>query len=337
MHILIVGFGSIGQRHLRVMRALLPDAKITVVRQHTPIDTNQPPAGADTITDDLNHAIGQNPDAAILAGPAAGRMDLALPLAKNGVHILAEKPIAMSTNLVAQVLKMVAQNNTVFMVGYVLRHMPVLIAMKNAIDDDRIGDVYSLNAQVGQHLGGWRPGTDYRQSVSAKAALGGGAIFELSHELDYVRWLLGHPTMVTCRAGQLGNLEIDVEDTADIILEFSGRTQATIHLDLLQRPATRTCTVLGSKARLDADLIAGTLHITDGETVQRQSMNIPTLMDRDALFTHQAQHFLACIRGETSPLVSGQDGLDILNIALAAKQSATSGVTVTLHAPEPNK
>lgn len=334
MHIIIVGLGSIGTRHLRVMRALCPDAKITVVRQHSPVDQNHPPAGANAITNDLFMALAQRPDAAILSGPATGRMDIAMPLAANGVHILSEKPIASCADHIEEVLKVSAQNNSVFMVGYVLRYMPVLIALKNALDNEEIGQIYSLAAHVGQNLAHWRPGTDYRQSVSARAELGGGAIFELSHELDYVRWLLGQPLMVTCRAGRLGDLDINTEDTADIILEFSNRKQVTIHLDLLQRPASRTCTVLGAKGRLDADLIAGTLHITDGETGYVRDIKVPTLQDSDAIFTLQAQHFLACIDGKALPLVSGQDGLNVLKIALAAKHSAANGITVTLEDQE---
>lgn len=330
MHILIIGFGSIGKRHLRVMRDLLPNALITVVRQHGPVDLNNPPEGANAVTNSLITALSQKPNIAILAGPAAGRMDVALPLAQAGIHMLVEKPIATSTDHVEEVLKTALQNNAVFMVGYVLRQMPVLLAVKNALDNEEIGEIYSLAAHVGQNLEDWRPGTDYRQSVSAKAAMGGGAIFELSHELDYVRWLLGSPTAVTCRAGQFGNLEIDTEDTADIILEFATRVQASIHLNLLERPASRTCTVRGTKGRLDADLIAGTMRIIDAETGQSREIDVPLIKSRDDIFTWQAQHFLACINGVTPPMVSGQDGLAVLNIALAAKRSSVSGITVTL-------
>lgn len=330
MHLAIIGFGSIGKRHLRVFRALRPNARITIVRQHGPVTPSQPPEGADAITNDLDSVIAERPDAAILSGPAPNRMQAALPLAEAGVHLLSEKPIATSDDDVERVLLAAKNSGATFLVGYVLRHLPVLIALKQALADNAIGRVISLNAEVGHHIADWRPDTDYRKGVSANAHLGGGAIFELSHELDYVRWILGTPAAVTCRTQQLGDLGIDVEDTADLILDFETPATATVHLDLLQRPASRKCTVRGDKGRIEADLIAGTIHILDADTGDTQQIEVPALDNRDALYIRQAKHFLSCIDGDASPLVSGEDGLAVLRIALAAKRSAQCGQTVSL-------
>jgi len=89
--------------------------------------------------------------------------------------------------------------------------------------------------------------------VSARAALGGGALLELSHEIDYVRWLAGEVTAVAAAVGRLGNLEIDVEDSADLMLTFASGARGTVHLDMLQRPATRTCRIVGSEGTLAWD------------------------------------------------------------------------------------
>jgi predicted dehydrogenase len=334
MHILIIGFGSIGQKHLRVIRSILPDAKITVVRQHNTVNSAHPPEGANSITDNLQLALRHNPDAAVLAGPAKNRMDIAKILATSGVHILAEKPISMTIDGVKEVLEIAAKNNIVFMVGHVLRQLPVLNALKQSIDNGDIGQMFSLHAQVGQHLADWRSGTDYRSSVSAQKKLGGGALFELSHELDYVRWLLGQPTSVTCRTSQAGDLGIDAETCADLILEFPDHIQASVHLDFIQRPASRTCVVNGSLGKLTANLIEGTLHLTESETGQTQKIQTPSNKDRDAIFIQQAEHFLTCIKNGLNPLVSGYDGFDVLKITLAAKHSAVSNSTIFLSEQE---
>lgn len=330
MHLVIIGFGSIGKRHLRVFRELRPDAHITVVRQHGPIRPSQPPEGANAITNDLDAVIAEHPDAAVLSGPASSRMQTALPLAEAGVHILSEKPIATTDTDVKRVLLAAQNSGASFLVGYVLRYLPALTALKQSISTGAIGRVFALNASVGQHIADWRPETDFRKSVTAQEHLGGGAIFELSHELDYVRWLLGAPASVTCRTQKLGNLGIDVEDTADLILEFNTPAMATIHLDILQRPASRTCTVLGDKGRIEADLIAGTLHVHDAATGQVQKIEVPSLENRDAIYLRQAEHFLSCIDGTALPMINGEDGLAVLEIALAAKRSAQSGRTVSL-------
>lgn len=331
MHIVIIGFGSIGQRHLRVFRSLMPDAYISVVRQYGTVDQANPPEGADAITNDLNSVIEQKPDASILAGPATDRMKTALKLVEAGIHVFVEKPIATSTDDVSNVLATARKNKCVFLVGYVLRYLPVLKALKSHVENGLLGRVYALHAHVGQHLADWRPNTDHRKGVTAQAKLGGGAIFELSHELDYVRWLLGTPDKLTCRTQRLSQLTVDVEDIAEITMEYDGSAFATIHMDLLQKPASRFCVVIGDKGRIEADLLKGTLiHIdTDGKSVDMPVSKVNS--GATDIYETQAKHFLSCIIDHCPPQVTGEDGLAVLEIALAAKESARNDVAVTMN------
>ena len=122
--------------------------------------------------------------------------------------------------------------------------------MRKALHQGHIGRVQSVRAEVGQYLPDWRPGIDCRQTASAQQALGGGALLELSHEIDYVRWLIGEIREVTARIARLSDLEIDVEDCAEIILTFENGTIGGPHLDMIQRAPTRTCRLIGSDGTL---------------------------------------------------------------------------------------
>ena len=115
------------------------------------------------------------------------------------------------------------QRRLVLMVGYNFRFYPPLQAMRQALVEGCIGRLISLRAEAGQYLPDWRPGSDYRQGASARRELGGGVVLELSHELDYIRWLGGEVESVGALVGKLSDLEIEVEDTAEIVTPLCQR------------------------------------------------------------------------------------------------------------------
>ncbi|MDP6719833.1 MAG: Gfo/Idh/MocA family oxidoreductase, partial [Pirellulaceae bacterium] len=209
----VVGLGSIGKRHLANLRSLMPDAQITVWRQH-----GQETSLADLPDERVNvvyslaDALAAKPHAALICNPAPFHVATAKPLVDGGAHIFMEKPLSDDMAGVDQLLDAYAERGRVFFVAYPLRFDPALQAMRAAINAGEIGKPLSLSAEVGQYLPDWRPQQDYRKGVSARKDLGGGALLELSHELDYVRWLMGDVASVSSRLTKQSNLEIDVED-----------------------------------------------------------------------------------------------------------------------------
>jgi len=329
-NILIAGLGSIGRRHLATVRAVLPDARIVVLRrpgQALPADAGPKTA----LVHNVEAALAASVDAAIIANPAPFHVATALPLARAGVPLLIEKPLAEGPEGLAPLLEACANQHVPLQVGYCLRFDPSLRAMKDALEAGAIGRMLSLNAEVGQYLPDWRPGNDYRQGVSAQAALGGGALLELSHEIDYARWLAGEVTAVAAAIGRLGDLEIDVEDSADLILTFASGARGSVHLDMLQRPATRTCRIVGSAGTLAWDGIRHQARLhrpdTDGWEPLPAEGTVPA--GRDDIFRSQFRHFLEAIRTGRPPLVDGNDAACTLSVIAAARRSAAEQRTVS--------
>ncbi|WP_316977869.1 Gfo/Idh/MocA family protein [Shumkonia mesophila] len=325
-NILIAGLGSIGRRHLQTVRAVLPDARIVILRR--PGQALPAGLGAKTaLVHDVEAALAAGVDAAIIANPAPFHVATALPLARAGVPLLIEKPLADSPEGLAPLLDACANRHVPLQVGYCLRFDPSLRAMKDALEAGAIGRVLSLNAEVGQYLPDWRPGTDYRQGVSARAALGGGALLELSHEIDYARWLAGEVTAVAAAIGRLGDLEIDVEDSADLLLTFASGARATVHLDMLQRPATRICRIVGSAGTLAWDGIRHQASLHRPDTDGWETLPAPAA-GRDDIFQSQFRHFLEAIRTGRPPLIDGNDAARTLSVIAAARRSAAEQRTV---------
>lgn len=329
---LVVGLGSIGKRHLECLRQIRPEADITVWRQHHR-DAAVPPE-ADRVVFDIDEALAQKPVAAIVANPAPMHIETATRLAEAGLHLLVEKPISDSIQHVAALIALCERKKLTLAVGYVLRFHRGLLALRDAVRAGRIGRILSFRAEVGQYLPDWRPHTDYRQGVSARKELGGGVLLELSHELDYVRWIFGEPVAVSAVMTRSGTLEADVEDAVDAILEVvapDGQTiNGTVHLDMLQRLPVRYCRAIGTEGSLEWDAIAGTTKKFDPGTKQGEILADTGGESRNELFVRQLQCFLAAIERGSPPEPSGHDGLAALRMVEAIRVSSRDRKTITL-------
>ncbi len=147
--ILIVGLGSIGKRHLRLARELLPAADIRVLR-HQP--TDDVPEYANGCFFELAQAVNFAPQLAVIANPAPYHIATAQKLAEAGVHLLIEKPLSANTHGVQQLLETCHKNNIVLCVGYNLRFLPSLQYYRDCLLNNTIGKVLSVRCEIGQYL-----------------------------------------------------------------------------------------------------------------------------------------------------------------------------------------
>jgi predicted dehydrogenase len=184
-------------------------------------------------------------------------------------------------------------------------------------------------ATVGQYLPDWRPGIDYRDSVSARKELGGGVLLELSHELDFVSWLLGKVASVRAKLGTTSELEVDVEDTSDLDLEFESGTVGSVHMDMVQRTPSRICTVTGTEGVMEWNGISRTsrLKLNDSNVWSLLSSGSS---ERNDIYLDELKHFLRCVKGDDEVLNSGQQGREVLELVQAARRSSELGELVRL-------
>ena len=320
-----MSLGSIGQRHLRNLRATFPDAEIAVWRRAGSAGDGMP-AGADQLCLSMDEVLAFSPEAAIIASPAVVHLEAALALAGAGVHLFVEKPLSESAAGLGELIRRCQDHHVVLMVGYNLRFMPSLIRMRDLIKAGAIGEVLSARAEVGQYLPDWRPRSDYRNGVTACAALGGGVLLELSHEIDYILWILGLPARVTAVGGKFSDLEWDVEDLVELLLEYERpRRLVSVHLDMLQRSPTRTCRVIGTEGTLVWDCIADRLeqfHVADR---QWRQVDVPRMADKNLMYIDQLTAFVDCIETGKRPPCGGLEGRQVLQVVDAAHVSIQSG------------
>jgi predicted dehydrogenase len=327
-HLLIVGSGAIARRHLANAQASGVAASITIMhREPAPEDAALRLSGAD-VTYSLGDALRRGPDCAIVATPSPTHVAIASELARSGVHLLVEKPLAASSRDAADLIHVCEDLGVTLLVGYVLRFAPAIRRVRTAIEEGRIGRVQVARADVGQYLPDWRPGRDYRTSVTARRDLGGGALLELSHEIDCLRWLLGDVAAVRAWAGRLGELTIDVEDSADVILQFAGGSVASLHLDLLRRCPSRTGRIDGSEGSVEWDLLGGEARwLRPGHATTTLTRPVD---GRSDMYREELAHFADCVAGRMTPLISGEDALETLRVVEAARSAAATACEVRL-------
>ncbi len=329
---LIVSLGSIGKRHLRNIRALRPNSIVGVLRLQESHKYEKLPEGVDEQFFTIDDAISFSPHAAIIASPASFHVPIAMSLVQSGVPILIEKPFSITCKGVDKLIQAAELSGVPVLVGYNLRFLPSLNETKRLISNGVIGDVLGVRAEVGQYLPSWRPDTPYQKTVSARKDLGGGAILELSHEIDYIYWMFGLPDLVSASGGHYSDLEIDVEDMAILCLKYNNpRRLIQIHLDFLQHNAIRECKFIGSEGTLVWNAIEDNICLFERDNKHWVSLDTVKCIDRNKMYLDEMNHFLECIEKSISPIIDAKSAYNVVAIIDAAKKSITNNISVNVN------
>jgi predicted dehydrogenase len=327
MKTLIVGLGSIGRRHLRNLLALEPNSQVLLARTGRATLPDADLAGLPVETD-YSKALAWGPQAVIIANPTALHLETAIPAARQGCTLLLEKPISHSMSRVDELVEAAQASGSPVLVGYQFRFHPGLQTAARLLSEGAIGRPLSAHAHWGEYLPDWHPWEDYRRGYSARPDLGGGVVLTLSHPLDYLRYLLGEVAAASAFIGKPGELELKVEDNAEILLRFQSGVTAAVHLDYNQRPPEHRLAVVGTQGTLRWENENGA--VTVDTPAGRQTFPAPEGFERNHLFMAEMQHFLAVAHHQAAPLCTLEDGVKALRLSLAALDSARRGQAIDL-------
>lgn len=279
---------------------------------------------------DFDEALDEGPDVVFVCNPTSLHLPIAARAARAGCHLFLEKPISHTLEGVEELIEIVASRGLVAAVGCQFRFHPSLRRLRALLSEQAIGNVISARAECGEYLPAWHPYEDYRTSFAARADLGGGVLLTQVHEFDYLYWLFGMPQRLFAVGGHLSSLELDVEDTATVLMDMVVEKRSIpvhVHHDFLQMPFRRSCAVVGDQGQITIDLRRAVLEWTGLEGTLRQREAVPEF-DRNRLFLEEMEQFLRSLRGSENPAVSLADGARALAIAIAAKESIRTGATV---------
>lgn len=323
MKFMIAGLGSIGRRHLRNLLALGEQDVLLYRTHHSTIPEDE--FDGFPVETDLKTALARDVEAVIIANPTALHLDIAIPAALAGCHLLIEKPVSHSMERLQQLQQAVKSSGSRVVVGYQFRFHPGLQQVAGLLQDGAIGKPVSAHAHWGEYLPAWHPWEDYRVGYSARQDLGGGVLLTLSHPIDYLRWLLGEVRQVWGMTGHSGELDLQgVEDVAEIGLRFKNGCLGSIHLDYLQQPPTHTLEIIGSQGTIRWDNASGGASIfrTGGEAWE--SCPLPQGFERNSMFLAEMHNFIDVAHGSAQPACTLEDGIAALRICQAVMDAGQS-------------
>ncbi len=319
--LLVVGVGSIGERHLRCFlttgRAETVFVEVNPTLRQTIAERYGVPGFAC-----LEEALVTQPTLAVVAVPAHLHIEIATQLAERGLHLLIEKPLSTSTAGIEQLQQTVRDRGLTAGVAYVYRSHPLLTAMRAEIQDGRFGRPVELIAVSGQHFPTYRPA--YRQIYYTDRATGGGAIQDaLTHVINAGEWLLGPVERLVADAAHQVLEGVTVEDTVHLLARH-GEVMASYSLNQHQAPNEFTLTIICERGTIRWESHQNRLRTMLAPSSEWQDETI-TPLERDTLFVRQAHQFLSSIEVSSPPACSIDEGLQTLRVNLAALASTDGG------------
>jgi predicted dehydrogenase len=338
MKVLMIGLGGIGQRHLRNLHHVLGDdlepIAYRVLKRQAVVTDSLAVIDGETVDDrynvavftDLKEALSEKPSVAFICNPSSMHIPSAIEAAKAGCHLFIEKPLSHNTEGVEELKTICEEKGLVCYIAFQMRYHPVLKALKDLVGKSALGNLLSVRAEVCEYMPAWHKFEDYRSLYAARKDLGGGVVLSQIHEFDYLYWLFGMPSRVFALGGQLSALDIDVEDTADVLMEMRHKGRplpVTVHMDYLKRPPTRACRIIGDNGTIHMDYLGGVLKVvhTNGE----EDVYDHSDFARNEMFIAEVEHFFDCIENGSRPLIGLEDGLNSLRIALSVKEALANG------------
>lgn len=318
--ILIIGTGSIGERHLRCFLAT-GRRKVAACEPNESLrKTIQEKYGC-VVYASLDEALAAEAwDATVICTPAHTHIPIARQCVERGSHVLIEKPLSVSLEGIEELVTLASAKQVAVRVAYVHRSIPVVMAVRDIVRSGKIGEVRHVVVKAGQNFPGARPA--YASTYYAKRASGGGCIQDgLTHVLHAVEWIIGPIERVYCDATHEALATKEVEDTVNLVARLRGNVPAAFTINQFQAPNEVTLSFNGLLGSVRAELHYQRYGILLMGESDWTWFDMPQ-EERDAMFIRQAEAFLDSTEGRPDYLSTLEDGLQTLKVNLAALKSS---------------
>jgi len=323
-HILVIGAGSVGKRHLQNFSALgcaisaidpradrLDEARRTLSLVHAFSDLESALAQAQTFS------------GVVICSPPNAHVEQAKAALQAGLPIYLEKPVCPTADAAAELVRAADRARVGALLGYTYRWWPPIRDLKARLDQQAVGKLLQVRCTMAAHLADWHPWERYQDFFMSSQAQGGGALLDESHVLDLMLWFFGMPQSVFARVEHVSSLEIETDDHVDALLYYANGFGVYIHLDLYTRPHERAITAVGEQGTLtwsyERNAIAVS-HSAGPEWVEERYS-----CERNEMFMSAAAEFLQVIEEKRSPSCSLADGYAVLRVIEAIRQSSAEG------------
>lgn len=336
---LIVGCGSIGERHLYNLKKL-GVTNLAICDSSKKILDKLSKKYNVTPFKNFYSALLQNPTFTIISTYPSTHIELATDCIKANSHVFIEKPLSISINGIEKMLKMANAKKLQVAVGYNLRFDKSLNLLKTILQKNKIGSPLSISSKWGYHIRFWHPGKSFQNHYVLKS--GGGIILDDSHEYDYLRWILqDEPVSVYCQTKKSSSIKTQTESIATLLIKFKKGTMANLQLDYIRPTYQRECEIIGEKGSLTWNFSPQKNHGTQYKNYATTKITLSSLTKINnsiinnrilinEMYINEMKNFIDSIMYGKKLIVDGHEGLKTLKIGLAAKTSALKNRVINL-------
>jgi len=321
-HILIVGTGSAGKRHAKNLHALGCEISCMDPRQDRLDEIAAEEINLKAVFTSLEDAFAAAGrfDAVVVASPPSFHVDQCISALQRGVPVLLEKPVSPDLTGALKLHNAVKDTAVPLLLGYTWRWWPPLLKVKTLVDQQAVGQLRHVKFTMAAHLADWHPWERYQDFFMASKTLGGGAILDESHWLDLMLWFFGMPEKLFAKVEKVSDLEIDSDDNVDMLVFYDSGMRVSLHLDLYARPHEKSIQFAGE----NGTLIWQPNSIKIGKEMDPNWEIEEFDYDRNDMFVGVAEEFLNILSGGSVQTCTLEDGVRVLKLIEAARQSSTA-------------
>jgi len=331
--ILFIGLGGAGQRHLRILKKLLPDSVVFSAYRHT---SKTPFLRSDFTVDetknlvdeyglkvfnDLEGAFNSKPSITVISTPTAYHKEFLMLAVKANSGIIIEKPWAENLNGFKDFKSEVIKRKLPFLISFQRRYNPLITLTKRIIENKEIGTPMTASFTIFSDVESWHSYENWRELYAVKKELGGGVLLTEIHEIDLIYWFFGLPQTIYCVGGNRGSVKLDVEDTAQLILEYDNLS-VSVSMCFVNKNKARNFNIIGDNGSIEWNETENNLKVYNNN--RKTDIYLEKDLTNDKLFFDQAYKFINnwTLEDSKNSLESAGNSLAIV---IAAKKSLLSG------------
>jgi predicted dehydrogenase len=325
LRVLIIGGGSIGERHVR---CFLQTGECEASLCEMDAVKRERLAATYPLRDcfaDFDELPLGDFDIVVVATPAPFHIQQSLAAARAGCHVLCEKPLSNSFDGIQELIDTLRTKKRIGATAFTMRSLSSVRRIKEWLDQGTIGKPQYAVSNIAQHFPTVRP--DYQRYYFAKKSMGGGTLFDMCpHQFNLLELYLGPEQDVSCMTGRLVLDGIETDDTATISIRYRSGALAQLNAVMFGRNFRYDFEIHGAEGSIVYDRTHETIALhTDGTPLSPPARTETFAAARDDAYVEQSRHFLAATRSEEVVACTLEEGWQTLRAVLAAQRSAETG------------
>ncbi len=325
MKIGVIGVGSMGQNHARVLSDL--DHLSAVMDSDEELVKSIGKKYDVPYFSDVDELLKSGLDAVTIATPANTHYDIADKVMEKGLDLLVEKPLALNSSNANKIVQKALKEDILLAVGMIERHNPVITTAKTLLDEGDVGEVITLSSK--------------RVSSFPSRVSDMGVIMDLAiHDLDVMRYLSESEIASVYTSGGPSNEGTGYEDHSNILIQFENGVDGLLEVNWLTPHKVRNLWITCSKEYIEIDYINQTMVMSSSQLLEYDVSNLFDIplehnirkysVKRQEPLRREMRDFIESIKKGRDPLVDGEDGLKSLEVAEAALRSLQKGEKIEL-------